>query len=247
MITALAAALLTLSATMTLAQGSGRDEEARSLFEAGRTAYNNAHYEDALSYFKRAHELSGRGELLYNIGQTADRLRLDEDALDAFEAYLAAVPEAANRGEVQARITRLREIIARAAAGPDTGTATAEPTPTDAVDDGGGGLSLGPIVLGGVAVAAGIAAGVFWASANGSYDDLDTSCGARGCTTAEIDESGVEGAITMTNVALVASGLALAGGIGWAVLDLSSSSSSPSDERVAIVLHPMGVAAHGTF
>ncbi|HVK84044.1 MAG TPA: hypothetical protein VM513_08050, partial [Kofleriaceae bacterium] len=46
----------------------GVDEEARSLFRAGETAFNAARYADALAHFRRAHELSDRPELLYNIG-----------------------------------------------------------------------------------------------------------------------------------------------------------------------------------
>lgn len=90
-----------------------RDEQARALFEEGRTAFSEARFADALEFFRRAHALSHRHALLYNIGQAADRLRLDREALEAFDLYLAEVPDAANRVEVETRVAVLRETIAR--------------------------------------------------------------------------------------------------------------------------------------
>lgn len=89
------------------------DAEARALFQAGSVAFNDGRFEDALSYFTRSHELSGRPELLYNIGTTQDRLRREPEAVAAFEAYLEAVPSAHNRREVEGRLRVLREEIAR--------------------------------------------------------------------------------------------------------------------------------------
>lgn len=97
------------------------DEEARALFAAGRAAFAEGRYDEALTRFVRAHELSGRPQLLYNIGVSADRLRRDEAALRAFRAYVEAVPDAENRAEIVARIEILeRELAAR----------TGPPTPT---------------------------------------------------------------------------------------------------------------------
>lgn len=111
------------------------DAEARGLFRAGRDAYNDARYEQALELFRRAYELSRRPALLYNVGQAADRLRRDDEAIEAFEAYLAALPEAENRLEVETRLAVLRRHQAETAAarnsarGSSTGSA-------DGNDDG---------------------------------------------------------------------------------------------------------------
>jgi len=56
-------------------------------------------------------ELSQRPGLLHNIGTTADRLRRDDEALEAFRAYLEAVPDAPYRASVEARITVLQRAI----------------------------------------------------------------------------------------------------------------------------------------
>jgi len=106
------------------------DAEARSLFDAGSLAFEQGRYEEALERFVRAHELSGRAALLYNIGTTHDRLRNDAEALEAFERYLEAEPDSARRAEIEARIAVLRDQVARAAAVP-TPEETARSVPPD--------------------------------------------------------------------------------------------------------------------
>ena len=91
----------------------GRDAQARDLFEQGRVAFTAARFAEALDLFRQAYALSERHALLYNIGQAADRLRLDREALEAFDRYLAEIPDAENRIEVETRIGVLRETLAR--------------------------------------------------------------------------------------------------------------------------------------
>ncbi len=98
--------------------GESLDREARALFDAGSTAFEDARYEDALGYFRRAYELSGRAELLYNVGITADRLRRDAEALEAFEGFLARVEAHPKRREVEVRIRAIHEARADAQAPP---------------------------------------------------------------------------------------------------------------------------------
>ncbi len=114
-----------------------QQEEARGLFEAGTAAFAAGRYESALDYFERAYELTGLPELLYNIGQSADRLRRDERALEAFRAYLEATPEAEDRAAVEARIAALERTVAerradaeaRALAEEEARRARGEPSP----------------------------------------------------------------------------------------------------------------------
>jgi tetratricopeptide (TPR) repeat protein len=97
------------------AQGQGRgarvDREARNLFEAGQDAYATGSYERALDYFERAYALSRRARLLYNIASTADRMRADARALEAYRAFLAAEPETERRAEVEARIAFIEGLL----------------------------------------------------------------------------------------------------------------------------------------
>lgn len=121
-----------------------KDEEARRLFEAARLAFQDGRFEDALRSFRRAYELSDRPGLLYNIGTAADRLRHDEEAIEAFEEYLEQAPDAPNRGEVERRLEVLRAHAGRADTEPaeqasepgaeetDTGAEPEAPTPEQA-------------------------------------------------------------------------------------------------------------------
>ena len=105
-----------LGAVPVAAQTSPAEAEARSVFDAGEVAFTAGHYADALVYFKRSYALSSRPALLFNIGLCHDRLREDDDAIEAYGHYLAEVPQAANRGEVEGRLEALRAARARRAA-----------------------------------------------------------------------------------------------------------------------------------
>jgi tetratricopeptide (TPR) repeat protein len=113
---ALAIALIALGSSIAFAQSDadedflagGADDEAHALFAAGEVAYREGRYENALHYFRQAYDLSHRPVLLYNIGAAADRLRRDDETIAAFEQYLAEIPDASNRGEVEARLSVLR-------------------------------------------------------------------------------------------------------------------------------------------
>ena len=70
----------------------------------------------------RSAALTGDADILYNIGQVADRLRQDEVALDAYERYLEARPDAPDRVNVEGRIRRLQQAMASEQGGPDGST-----------------------------------------------------------------------------------------------------------------------------
>jgi tetratricopeptide (TPR) repeat protein len=93
--------------------GNARDEEARALFEAGKVAYEDGRYQDALGYFERSYELSQRVQLQYNLGLAYDRMRRDQEALAAFEAYLVGEPDHPRAIEVHNRVRALRESLAQ--------------------------------------------------------------------------------------------------------------------------------------
>jgi tetratricopeptide (TPR) repeat protein len=88
------------------------EAEARTLFEAGRMAFADGRFEDALNSFERAHQLADRPILLFNIGTSFDRLQRKREAIEAFEGYLEHVPDAHNRGEVESRLISLRDAVA---------------------------------------------------------------------------------------------------------------------------------------
>lgn len=111
-------------------ESTAEDEQARGLFEAGRTAYSAARFADALRYFREAHGLSGRPELLFNIGSAAERLRRDREALEAYEAYVEQLPGAANRAFAEERISFLRAQVEAEATVPSPAEAASASTPS---------------------------------------------------------------------------------------------------------------------
>jgi hypothetical protein len=108
-----------------------RDKQARGLFETGRQAYEDGRYRDAWAAFHDAYQLSGRPELLYNIGQTADRLGQDADALKAFRMYVERLPNAPNRRDVENRVRALEDRVSASGRAAQESTSDGS-QPTDA-------------------------------------------------------------------------------------------------------------------
>lgn len=84
------------------------DARARATFEAGRHAYDQGAFAEALRHYETAYLLSKRPELLFNIGRAADSNGQVERAESAYAAYLEVLPSAENRKFVEARLEVLR-------------------------------------------------------------------------------------------------------------------------------------------
>lgn len=211
-----------------------RDEEARMVFQAGNTAFEDARYADALEYFQRAYELSGRAVLLYNIGVAADRLREDRVALDAFERFLAEVPEHPRRRDVEARVIVLREAVDRGEAAPaeveggEGGEAVGDgaETPPAATSSGPDVVTLvGASALGALGLAGVIAGIVGIAGAGQCLDEEEDVC---------VEERVTNWAGTGTYLGLGIA--AIAGAVIWLVVGLSGG----GDEDAAVSVGPNG-------
>jgi len=93
--------------------GENEQEAARKAFKDGRVAFEAGRFAEALERFEHAYSLSGRSELLFNIGIAADRIREDDRALEAFEQYLEETPDSPHRKQVEQRVIALRQALAR--------------------------------------------------------------------------------------------------------------------------------------
>lgn len=242
---------------------SPRDEQrARQLFEAARTAFSEGRFPDALRDFERAYELSQLPGLLFNVGTTADRLRMDGKALEAFEAYLKALPEAPNRLEVEARIEAIRGAIAQreaeraeaqAAGAGDSGTEADAPPPAhEGTPEGPEIAESNPLppkktdwlawglVGGGAAVALGGGA----ALALGMMDSNEVENPDPG-TRWEDAESTYDGARlkTMLGFGLIGAGVITAGLGVWFLMDSGEGDAG----LTAVRFGPSGLAVEGTF
>ena len=90
----------------------GLNDAARREVTRAREAFARGDDREALEAFERAYKESPRAELLYNIGVVADRLRDDERAVRAYDAFAAALPDAPETAVAQVRSAALREALA---------------------------------------------------------------------------------------------------------------------------------------
>jgi tetratricopeptide (TPR) repeat protein len=108
------------------------DRQARAEFQAGRESFDAGRWEEALTHFEKAYELSPRPMLLYNIAKAQDNLGKLREARATYKRFLAAVPDATNRGAVERRVAELDIEVQRLppeVATPAQAAQAAEPAP----------------------------------------------------------------------------------------------------------------------
>lgn len=88
------------------AQGDPR-VEARTHYQAGMSKFNAGQYDEAVVEFRAAEQLAPSPLNHYNIALALERKGDAAGAIDAYRAYLDRLPNAANRGDVEASIKRL--------------------------------------------------------------------------------------------------------------------------------------------
>ncbi|HJL15512.1 MAG TPA: hypothetical protein RMH99_07655 [Sandaracinaceae bacterium LLY-WYZ-13_1] len=139
-----ALALFSVAATARAQDDRQLDEAARLTFESAREAFIAGDYETALARFRQAYELSARPGLLYNIAQTLDRLRRDEETVEALRAYLEAMPDAPNRAEVESRIRVIESNMVERGDDEDPDASDAETEEATTASTGAGASSAPP-------------------------------------------------------------------------------------------------------
>lgn len=235
--------LLSLAASPAGAQDrSGlEDGETRRLFEAGRQAYAEERYEEALELFERAYVRAPLPELLFNVGLLHQRLGHDRAALEAFQEYLQLAEEGAERGEVERRIRVLQLRLSESQAPPAEAEA-AEPTapePTDvatpAVPARAQPEIAWPLLAGGAALVVGGAVAVgFGASERAAVEG--SSGGALQWTEA-VDRLAVADALVVAG----AIGLGVGAALGLAAIPFFQG------ESVTVSLRGPGLEIGGAF
>lgn len=224
----------------------GGDEEARALYAAGEVAYDEGRFEDALTQFQRAYELSGRPELLYNVGLAATNAGDERTALAALERYIAEIPDAPNRGIVEGRIANLRREIdeedanERAAEEERARQADDEAARARAGADGTRAVGWALVITGGVLAAGGVATLVA-----GLLDVATVEGAAAGTPWASLRDA-FERAPILTGVGYAALGVGcvlLGAGLGLAL-----GTADPTVERpVALRIGPGSLGLEGAF
>lgn len=178
------------------------NDEARSLYEAGAAAFSDGRFQDALTYWRNSYDLSGRAELLHNIGIAHDRLGQRDEAIARYGAFLAERPDAENRAYVERRIAQLEAQAAEAGSRRH-----------------GSRLNIGAIALtslGGVMVMSGLGTGL---AANGRFAELEAACPDMACDESERENAArVQRLARATDVLLIVGAGATLAGVLWWVL-----------------------------
>ena len=94
------------------AQSRADIQAARDKFREGKEHYQAERYLEAAEAFKVAYELSGRAELLYNVGQSYRLAGRFSDAEQYLQRYLTEAPDADNSQEVVQAIVEIQLAIA---------------------------------------------------------------------------------------------------------------------------------------
>jgi tetratricopeptide (TPR) repeat protein len=82
---------------------------ALELFEQSSKLYDQGDFAGAIALLDQAYAAFPEPVILYNLGRTHEGLGNDEAAISAYEKYLAAQPDAKDRGAIARRVQTLRE------------------------------------------------------------------------------------------------------------------------------------------
>lgn len=80
---------------------------AREAFDRGQAAFSKGNYRDAAIAFGEAYQHKALPQFLYNVATSLDKAGDTEQAVRAYQRYLAASPDAADAGKVRTRIEQL--------------------------------------------------------------------------------------------------------------------------------------------
>jgi hypothetical protein len=90
-----------------------RRSEAKARFDEGVNAFREHRWVDAVQAFRQADAIAPSAALSFNIAKTYERLEDVTGALRWYRDFLRRSPQAANSGEVEARVTALAATLAQ--------------------------------------------------------------------------------------------------------------------------------------
>ena len=241
------------SATGVHAQSSqsrdARIAAAKKAFAAGTRSYAQGEFESALGSFRKAYDLTGSPDLLYNIATVSDRMRRDEEALEAYEGYLEARPKSADQEHVAGRIDVLRasiearrradldaRIAERSAAIEAAARVKSERPLTQHVGPG-----PGPWITIGIGSAALVSGAVLVGL--GQRDQNSVQSAAPGSSYAMVEEMADRGP-RRTTAGIALMGVGAAGVIGGIIWKLTGGHEEAIPE---VSIGPTGILVKGTF
>jgi tetratricopeptide (TPR) repeat protein len=242
------------------ADGARVEEIARQHFQLGRAQYESGQFRDAAASFERAHELSKRDMLWYNIYLAYRDAGDNAKAAEALRNYLTRVEQVDNRGHLEARLASLDRLVqeeqarkeqaraeaaasgvaepAQAAEPAATGDQPAEPPPA------GESPSIVPYVLLGVGGAMMIGGVVTGLMASSKHSELEEQCPNNPCDASLQDLADDGQTLALTADVLLFGGIAVAatGGVLWFLNRNASGGSGEQPVAAAVGCGPRGCA-----
>ncbi len=225
------------------------DSEAREHFKLGRSFYEAGRFQQAAEEFEVAYRLSARPQLLYNVYVARRDAGGLPSAVEALRNYLAQVPDAPDRVNLEARLSSLEAQVKRqeeqeaARAASERKAAEAEAkvktrTRTERV------RSVVPLVLMGTGGALLLGSAVTGGLALSNAGKLDKECAGSLCPPSE--QSGVDATKTLaitTDVLWAVGGAAAVTGL---ILFLTGALDKEREVPVAFGISPHGISTQLT-
>lgn len=140
--------LVAMAALLTLSAGVARGDDqgtARDHYIKGTRAYELGLYDEAIAEYMAAYKAKDDPALLFNLGQAHRLAGHPAEALRFYKTYLAKLPEASNRADVESKIRDLRELVEKqkppqaepaAVAPASSQPASTRPTPPESLPGG---------------------------------------------------------------------------------------------------------------
>lgn len=210
----IAFALALLVSVPALAQNKGDHDLAIALFNHSNEAYKKGDFKGAAADLEKAYALEPAPVLLYNLGRAYEGLGDAKNAIDAYERYLKAQPDAEDRGSIESRLTTLHhqlELEARASAPPPP------PPPVAPVSLHPRPLGAGPVIVTAVGFAGIVTGGIFGVLA------LSTASSQNAPTTSQADAVSAHDRAstfaTVSTVSFIAGGVITLAGTVWLIVD----------------------------
>jgi tetratricopeptide (TPR) repeat protein len=209
-----------LCAAPAAAQTSPHDR-ALALFAQSGTEYDAGRFDRAIELLREAYSLEPDPILLYNMARAYEGAGRTDEAIDAYERYLAGAGEVRDRGAIETRLTTLRAQQARERELQHRSVRPVEhrppPPPAPSIDP----APWIVLAVGVAGVGAGVVLGVF--SQDAHAQAVDEMIHERAFS---LQQSAYDFA-TGANVSFIAGGvIALAGAI-WGIVAIATSSSGP--------------------
>ena len=213
-------------------------DQARTLFEQGMTAYEAGDVAGAAELFQQSVDLRPNATALYNLAMCRRELGQKELAVAAFQHYMdlrgTELP-AEERSEIEAMVAELGGTLQPAPATTATSAATSTTTPEPAGNDGVEQVWFW--TMAGLAVAAGVGAGITGGLALSTHDDFT----GGGRTDAELHDTGETLQLTTNVLAGVAGAAAVAALVLVFFTDFGAEQPEQDDEDATVAAWPGGL------